>query len=398
MADVGIVMPVYKQDPEYLRRALNSVLNQTYPDYRFVIVVDGAPSETIEIIKEVTKNDSRVKIIIKKINRGVASALNFGFDYLNKKRDVKYLTWVSSDNIYYPTFIEKLRQTLVESPQEIGLVYSSFLHIDEKGEYVNDFEIKNFQKYQEQPKENLLDACFIGVSFMYRKEYASIVGGYEMEPVEDYDYWLRITEYCDIKYVPEVLMEYRKNSPHSVSAQLQTKLEHRRYRYVLQLTKFRARIRRKIPFEVTILFPVTKAFEEVINKLESILEQSFSNFKLCIIDTSENSNGRELFELLSDPRIQYDKYPGFTTDQSIQTALQEVNTPYTLICDVCSCLTNMFVLYRMVALLRQTESVSRNIISIQDQHGSAVVRDTSVSNEPSFGELYQTSKMKHFFN
>lgn len=47
MKDVGIVMPVYKQDPVYLELALLSILEQNYRNFYFVIVSDGAPEETV---------------------------------------------------------------------------------------------------------------------------------------------------------------------------------------------------------------------------------------------------------------------------------------------------------------------------------------------------------------
>ncbi|WP_088103464.1 glycosyltransferase family 2 protein [Halalkalibacter urbisdiaboli] len=396
MADVGIVMPVYKQDPVYLQTALRSVLNQSYVDFRLVIVVDGAPDDTINVIKEETKNDPRVRIIIKKVNRGVAAALNFGFELLKKKKDVKYFTWVSSDNIYYPQFIEKLRNALAQSPQDVGLVYSSFIHIDEKGDRIYDVVLENFKKYQEQPKENLLDACFIGVSFMYRKEYAVKAGDYELEPVEDYDYWLRLTDYCDIKFVPSVLMEYRKNSPLSISAKLQnSQSEHRRYRHAMQLAKYKTRQRRNIPPEVTILFPVSKATEDVVNKLESVLEQSYSNYELMIIDISEGSTEIEAFKNILDPRIKYSKLPGLTINEAIKAGLKAVNTPYTLVCGEGRFPVTGYILYSMVLLIRQFLNPQSTIdfVSIQEKSGQVQVRVDSVSNEPVLGELYKTSKL-----
>lgn len=56
MPDVGIVMPVYKQRPSYLRAAIQSILNQSYSNFRFVIVIDGAP-EVRSIIEQEVQHD-----------------------------------------------------------------------------------------------------------------------------------------------------------------------------------------------------------------------------------------------------------------------------------------------------------------------------------------------------
>jgi glycosyltransferase involved in cell wall biosynthesis len=102
MADVGIVMPVYRQNLDHLRIALRSVLGQSYRNYRFVIVGDGAPEDVVRTLYEETAGDARVQIVLKPVNEGVAAALNLGFDMLMSDPAIEYLTWVSSDNFYYP--------------------------------------------------------------------------------------------------------------------------------------------------------------------------------------------------------------------------------------------------------------------------------------------------------
>ncbi|WP_332694876.1 glycosyltransferase [Halalkalibacter lacteus] len=332
MRDVGIVMPVYKQDPIYLELALRSILEQSFKDYYFVIVSDDAPSETVKVIRDITSGDQRVQLIIKEKNEGVAKALNTGFEFLMEVKEVKYLTWVSSDNIYYPTFIEKLRNALETSPDNIGLSYSSFQHIDANGEFLREPQIELFIKYQDQPKDKLLDFCFIGVSFMYKKQCATMIDGYKFEPVEDYEYWLRLTEICDIKYIPEVLMEYRTNSPLSISAQIKNSKEHhRRWRYVYNLARHQARNRRNIPFMLTIIYPVQYRMGRTIKKLEELLEQTFSNYKLLIIDQSINQTATQILKHIEDPRIQFISLPGGTEEEAIQKGIQYANTPLTLI-------------------------------------------------------------------
>lgn len=59
-----------------------------------------------------------------------------------------------------------------------------------------------------------------------------------MGPVEDYEYWLRLSELCEVVYVPVELMVYRVNSPESISTQLRTSLpKHRFWRYKFNLAR-----------------------------------------------------------------------------------------------------------------------------------------------------------------
>lgn len=332
MRDVGIVMPIYKQEPQYLKQAIQTILNQTYQDFYLVIVFDGSPAETIKITLNEVNNDDRVHVIVKKKNEGVSKALNRGFNFIMKKKEVKYLTWVSSDNIHYEQMIEKLRDKLVNSPEEVGLVFSSFFHIDDQGERLPEPSLKEFLAHQDQPKEKLLDYCFIGVSFMYKKNVANKINGYYLEPVEDYDYWLRLTEHCDIAFIPEVLMEYRTDSQQSISAQLKNSIEKQRHwRYIYNLAKVNARKRRNIPYELTVIFPVGDGSPETIEKLESLLDQTFSNYKLVIIDQSVDKEGISTLQHISDPRIMFVHLPEKSIRETFMKGMEFTDTPYTLL-------------------------------------------------------------------
>lgn len=332
MRDVGIVMPVYKQVPEYLNIALQSILRQTYQNYHFVIVSDGAPPETNELIRRITSSDPRVTFIVKQKNEGVARTLNIGFEHLMKIQEVKYLTWVSSDNLYYPGFIEKLRRALENAAVNVGLAYSSFRHIDSNGDFLKEPGLEEFYKYQDQPKNNLMDVCFIGTSFMYKKEVAAKIEGYRLEPVEDYDYWLRLTEHCEIVYVREVLMEYRTNSPLSISNQLNnSKTKQRSWRYAFNLARQEARNRRGIPFMLTVIYPLSYVDDQIIEKLEKLLDQSYSNFKLLICDLSLDKSVTRVLSQISDPRVAFLSMSGENETRAIYNGIQIAGTLFTLI-------------------------------------------------------------------
>lgn len=93
----------------------------------------------------------------------------YRFQYLFTQEEVKFLTWVSSDNIYYPRFVEVLQDKLIESPDNIGLVFSSFRYISPEGiPKQNEKDLENYRLFQNKKKDELLDV-FIGVSFMYKK-------------------------------------------------------------------------------------------------------------------------------------------------------------------------------------------------------------------------------------
>lgn len=203
MARVAVVMPVWRQKPAYLNSAIRSVLSQRYRNYRFCIVIDGADATVRRNVFGWKARYPRIVVIDRATRRGIARSLNEGFGVL---RNCSYRTWVSSDNVYSPGWLGRLVRALDAAPKRIGLVYSSFRTINRSGHVV-----VRRRAGMDRPKRYLLKRDFIGMSFLYRASSARRVGGYRpgFEQAEDYDYWLRLTEVCDIQYVPAVLVSYR---------------------------------------------------------------------------------------------------------------------------------------------------------------------------------------------
>jgi GT2 family glycosyltransferase len=391
MPDVGIVMPVYKQIPIYLYRAIQSIRRQTYRNFHLVIVIDGMTPEVNRTIRKAIGKDRRIKVIARRKNKGVATALNIGFSSLFRRPELKYVTWVSSDNIYYRNFLSVLRHNLVQSPPNVGLVYSCFRHVNSKGKPIFD---KTYRRetcaWQNQPKHNIMDVCFIGASFMYKKHVAMSTGNYRLEPIEDYDYWLRITELCDIKYIPSSLMDYRVSSPRSISAQLQSKEQHRRWRYSFHLAKYEARQRRKIPIETTVIYPVNIASENTINILENLYEQTYSNYKLLVVDISPTQAVTPMINSISDPRTVVLQMPNASIKKAIIEGTKRAQTPFTF---VYGNRTNpAFTLQNLVNQMRVTPPTV--ISAFTNVEGTVVQsRIAHPSKEPLFNELYRTGRL-----
>lgn len=391
MADVGIVMPVYKQKSSYLLAALRSILKQSYRNFRLIVVIDGVTPNVLNIVKKAEKLDQRVHVILEKENKGVASALNKGFQPLKEDKNIEFLTWVSSDNIYYPHFISTLRDNLKNSPDDIGFVYSSFRHINSRGKALyNRHFIRKFKNFQNQPKEKLLDLCFIGVSFIYRKSYAMEVGDYNREPVEDYDYWLRMTDRCDIRYVPRQLMDYRVSSPYSISAKLKGSLEeHRRWRFAFQSTKNDARKRRGIPYETTVIFPVRETSDVIVDQMEMMLEQYYSNYKFIIIDCTANGGAIKRLGEIPDPRVTLISCPSANNIEAVKVGLKYANTSFVLLYS-----GNIGPLQELVERMR---GVQKKVVAVNWTPDTIIEHIYGIK-ELLFQRLYRTQALKQFVN
>ena len=88
MAKISVIMPVYKVE-EYLAKAIESVLNQTFTDFELFLIDDGSPDNCGIICDNYGKKDTRVKVIHKE-NGGAPSARNVAIEKAERKIYVFY--------------------------------------------------------------------------------------------------------------------------------------------------------------------------------------------------------------------------------------------------------------------------------------------------------------------
>ncbi|WP_338781077.1 glycosyltransferase family A protein [Metabacillus sp. FJAT-52054] len=391
MNDTGVVMPVYIQKPSFLKAAIESMLHQDLPYFRMIIVVDGAP-EMIGFVEEYSRNDPRIEIVINETNKGVSKSLNRGFDILFQDPSIKYLTWVSSDNIYYPNFLSTLRTFLSTSPPNVGLVYSSFQNINDNGNtLLTEAQLEIQRNYQAMPKVNLLDACIVGVSFMYKSEYAKNLDGYGAEPVEDYDYWLRLTQFCDMAFIPIELVDYRVDSEYSISASLKNENHHRRWRYMYHLVRHQARVRLQITPELTVVYIGTDT-ENAVKRAENLYDQVFSNYHFKIVDRSPDQSITSTLIHIPHPLTEFIPNPFADEHQALLAAIHSIQTPYTLILGDDLFPTPMFI----QTLISQLRNAAPSFLSssFTSNYEKVVFQTELYSENPFKNQLFRTLKLK----
>lgn len=106
MANIGVVVPVYKVEP-YLRRCVDSILGQTYPDFSLILVDDGSPDRSGEICDWYAGKDPRVRVIHQS-NGGLSAARNTAIDLLIREHTVQWITFIDSDDWVHPQMLELL--------------------------------------------------------------------------------------------------------------------------------------------------------------------------------------------------------------------------------------------------------------------------------------------------
>lgn len=106
MPQISVIVPVYRVEP-YLRRCVDSILNQSFGDFDLILVDDGSPDYCGAICDEYAKQDSRVHVIHQP-NNGVSAARNAGMDWAFTNSDSQWIAFIDSDDWVHRDYLKLL--------------------------------------------------------------------------------------------------------------------------------------------------------------------------------------------------------------------------------------------------------------------------------------------------
>ena len=116
---ISVVMSNYNTDEEYLRAAIESVLNQTYENFEFIIVDDCSTNNSVDVIE--SYSDKRIKLIKNKGNMGLTKSLNIAI----KAAKGEFIARMDADDIALPQRFEKQIEFLKKKSGIYRLWYSN---------------------------------------------------------------------------------------------------------------------------------------------------------------------------------------------------------------------------------------------------------------------------------
>lgn len=187
---------------EYISHAINSVLNQTYKDFEFLIIDDGSTDHTEQVVKKFI--DERIRFISSN-HIGRSAALNLGL----KEARYDLISFCDADDIIHH---QKIHKQLLLHKNENDLVFTDYAFFENKKIL---YQLK-FQNNLNIIKRKIALHGHLGPSVLFNRKFILENGGFntELPAFEDYDLWLRILNNSIIKIVPEVLyfQRLRKNS------------------------------------------------------------------------------------------------------------------------------------------------------------------------------------------
>ena len=203
---VTVLMSVYNGG-KYLREAIESILNQTFKDFEFLIINDGSTDRTAEILQ--SYDDPRIKIINNEKNIGLTKSLNKGL----KMARGEYIARMDADDISMPERLEK-ELTTITNDKEIGMVTS---WIDEISQIVTHSDYSTRVRTTNFPEEIfytlLFHNCIAHSTVLFNKELVLSLGGYDesYEQSQDYDLWIKLSRVSKIVKLREVLVRRRSH-------------------------------------------------------------------------------------------------------------------------------------------------------------------------------------------
>ncbi len=216
---VTIGMPTYNR-VEYLPRAINCILSQTYEDFELIIYDDGSSDNTVEILEKY--NDERLSYVSFE-NKGPPTPLN----YIYKKAKGEFIIILHDHDIFSDALIEKCVKALKENPQA-GFVLPGGGFVDPDGES-NYVEMLDKLPLLNSGRQHLIDIFSQTNSFNSRFHACSMVRREALEECgffyknkygfySDVDLWIRLLEKNDFLYLKQPLMKFtRREKDHELN-------------------------------------------------------------------------------------------------------------------------------------------------------------------------------------
>lgn len=209
---VSVLMVNYNHE-DTLAETIQSVLNQTYSNFQFIIVDDGSTDRSCAIIESF--QDERIELYKREENEHICVATNYGF----AKVKGDYLARIDSDDLWYPDKLEKQLLFMEEHP-ECSVCFTWCDLIDEYGNNINELEPNRLKVYESETLEQaqwmrrfyFWGNCLAHPAVLMKREVLENIGQFTLayRQLHDFDYWIRIAKHYKIYVIQERLIAVRR--------------------------------------------------------------------------------------------------------------------------------------------------------------------------------------------
>lgn len=221
---ISIIMAAYNAE-KTIEKAINSVLNQTYPNFELLVVNDCSKDRTVELVRNIAEKDSRVRLISNVKNSGVSYTRKHGLE----EAQGSWIAILDSDDAWAPEKLEK--QIALQKKMNADLLFTGSAFMDSDGQSIDWYLHAPAEvTYRQLLKQNVLsNSSALVRKELYTKHYAIGDGMHE-----DFAIWLSILKEGRKAYgVDEPLLIYRiAKSSKSGNKVKAAKMNWNTYRYV----------------------------------------------------------------------------------------------------------------------------------------------------------------------
>lgn len=200
---ISVIMPAYNAK-RYIAEAIESILNQTFKDFEFIIIDDCSIDNTWEIIQEYAKKDKRIIPLINKDNLKLSKTLNEGIAIARGK----YIARMDADDISVEDRLQR-QFDYMEKNSDVGIVGGSMEIRDLNNKIIGK---RRYNLADDQIRKKIYRySPFCHPLIMIRKSVLSQIGDYDEKwnPAEDYELYFRIGKCSKFANLDDVLLKYR---------------------------------------------------------------------------------------------------------------------------------------------------------------------------------------------
>ena len=204
---LSVVMSIYKEPVEWMRQSIDSILNQTFTDFEFVIVNDNPiRSENRDILDEYSKKDFRIIVLSNDENIGLTKSLNKGLETARGE----YIARMDSDDIALEERFQR-QVDFLDSHRDISVCATNAHSINARGRIIK----RNRYSRKLNPNNLFIFNSIAHPSVMFRRELLNVRKPLYNEDCpysQDYELWQHLfLKGHKIHTLPETLMLYRKS-------------------------------------------------------------------------------------------------------------------------------------------------------------------------------------------
>jgi len=200
---VSVIMSVYDNEST-LPEAIESIVNQSFDDWEYLIVNDGSKDGSSQLLESFANKDQRIRVIRNPENKGLPYSLNLAW----RQSKGRYIARMDADDCSFPERLA-VQVEFLEANPDVDVLGSNAILESDSGQLLGT---TSMPLSPEQIREKIVRLNpLIHPSVMMRRDFLAKMGGYnnKLRKKQDYDLWLRSVEQARFVNIEKPLIKYR---------------------------------------------------------------------------------------------------------------------------------------------------------------------------------------------